>query len=84
MTELLAHTDAYLQEFEATVVEVNAEENAVALDKTAFYPGGGGQPNDMGWLAGQPVTKVKRQGEHIWHWLAQESDLPAVGAAVHG
>ncbi|MFN8460090.1 MAG: alanyl-tRNA editing protein, partial [Anaerolineae bacterium] len=82
MTELLAHTDAYLQEFEATVVEVNAEENAVALDKTAFYPGGGGQPNDVGWLNGQVVTKVKRQGEHIWHWL--DGALPTVGATVHG
>lgn len=92
MTELLAHTDAYLQEFDATVVEVNAEENAVALDKTAFYPGGGGQPNDVGWLTpltppasggqGGGVTKVKRQGEHIWHWL--DGALPAVGATVHG
>lgn len=90
MTELLAHTDAYLQEFEATVVAVNAEENAVALDKTAFYPGGGGQPNDVGWLTplasrgakGSAVTKVKRQGEHIWHWL--EGELPAEGATVRG
>ncbi|MCG3209427.1 MAG: Alanine--tRNA ligase [Anaerolineae bacterium] len=82
MTELLAHTDAYLQEFEATVVAVNPDENAVALDKTAFYPGGGGQPNDVGWLNGAPVAKVKRHGEHIWHWL--EGDLPAEGATVHG
>ncbi|MCK6630351.1 MAG: alanyl-tRNA editing protein [Anaerolineae bacterium] len=82
MTELLAHTDAYLQEFEATVVAVNSEENAIALDKTAFYPGGGGQPNDVGWLNGQVVTKVKRQSEHIWHWL--EGELPPAGATVHG
>ena len=92
MTELLAHTDAYLQEFDATIVAVNPEENAVALDKTAFYPGGGGQPNDVGWLTpltppaggGKEgvVTKVKRQGEHIWHWL--EGNLPAIGTTVHG
>jgi misacylated tRNA(Ala) deacylase len=82
MTELLAHTDAYLKEFDATVVAVNPEENAVALDKTAFYPGGGGQPHDLGWLDDQSVTKVKRQGEHIWHWL--EGDLPAKGDAIHG
>jgi misacylated tRNA(Ala) deacylase len=98
MTELLAHTDAYLKEFDATVVAVNPEENAVALDKTAFYPGGGGQPHDLGWLTfasppvggtrGGAVTKVKRQGEHIWHWL--EGDLPAEGGlpregeTVHG
>lgn len=94
MTELLAHTDAYLKEFEATVVAVNPEENAVALDKTAFYPGGGGQPHDLGWLTPlnppasggteEGVIKVKRQGEHIWHWLATGSNLPAEGAAVRG
>jgi misacylated tRNA(Ala) deacylase len=82
MTELLAHTDAYLREFEATVVAINPEENAVALDKTAFYPGGGGQPCDYGWLGDTLVTKVKRQGEHIWHWL--DGELPAAGAIVHG
>ncbi len=82
MTELLAHADAYLQEFEATVVAVNAEEKAVALDKTAFYPGGGGQPHDLGWLDHRPVTRVKRQEGHIWHWL--EGDLPAEGATVRG
>ena len=80
MTELLAHTDAYLKEFEGNVVAVNPEEKAVALDRTAFYPGGGGQPCDYGWLNGVRVTKVKREGALIWHWL--EGDLPAEGAAV--
>ena len=82
MTELLAHTDAYLQEFDATVVAVNEDEKTVALDQTAFYPGGGGQPCDYGWLSDVPVTKVKRQDEHIWHWL--NGDLPAEGDRVHG
>jgi misacylated tRNA(Ala) deacylase len=82
MTELLAHTDAYLKEFEATVVAVDPAENAVALDKSAFYPGGGGQPADLGWIKDQPVTKVRRRGEYIWHWLAGE--LPAEGETVHG
>jgi len=82
MTALLAHTDAYLKEFEATVVAVDMEANAVALDQTAFYPGGGGQPADDGWLAGQPVTAVKRQGGHIWHWL--DGELPKVGDTVQG
>ncbi len=82
MTELLAHTDAYLKEFEATVLAVNPEENAVVLDKTAFYPAGGGQPCDYGWLNNTPVTKVKRQGQHIWHWL--NGDLPAQGSNVQG
>jgi len=41
MTELLYQTNSYLREFEATVTEVG--ELGVALDRTAFYPGGGGQ-----------------------------------------
>ena len=50
MTELLYQTDSYIQEFSAAVTEVIQEENAVILDKTAFYPGGGGQPCDIGIL----------------------------------
>jgi misacylated tRNA(Ala) deacylase len=60
----------------------------VALDCTAFYPGGGGQPNDTGWLlvdgVETPVVKVKREGEHVWHWLAPDAPLPAVGTAAVG
>lgn len=82
MTHLLAHTDAYLQEFDATVVAVDPGTNAVALDKTAFYPTGGGQPHDLGWLNDSPVTKVQRQGEQIWHWI--NGDAPTIGATVHG
>lgn len=86
MTDLLAHYDSYLKEFDAVITGVNAEENAVALDRTAFYPGGGGQPCDAGWLtvAGRelPVVKVKKQGADIWHQL--EGELPSVGETVHG
>jgi misacylated tRNA(Ala) deacylase len=92
MTELLAQTDAYLKEFDAVVTAVNPGERAVALDRTAFYPGGGGQPTDLGWLAWSgaepvPVTRVQRQGEVVWHWLggpAGTAGLPAEGAAAHG
>jgi misacylated tRNA(Ala) deacylase len=86
MTEQLFQTDSYLKEFEAKVAAVNAEENAVALDRTAFYPGGGGQPNDLGWLVvggrSPAVTNVKRQGELIWHRL--DGELPPAGATVTG
>jgi misacylated tRNA(Ala) deacylase len=82
MTNLLAHTDAYLQEFDATVVAAHHTENAVALDQTAFYPTGGGQPHDLGWLNDSSVTKVQRQEESIWHWVT--GDVPAVGTAVRG
>jgi misacylated tRNA(Ala) deacylase len=86
MTDLLFQTDSYIQEFQATVTAANPDEGAIALDRTAFYPGGGGQPNDLGHLlAGGrslPVSKVKRQDEAVWHWLVGE--LPAVGTAVTG
>ena len=84
MTTPLYHTDAYCQAFDALVTAV--EGSAVAFDQTAFYPGGGGQPNDLGMLtaAGQtwPVTKVRKAGADIWHEL--EGSPPAVGTAVHG
>lgn len=86
MLALLCHQDSYLKTFAARVVEVNTDERCVALDQTAFYPGGGGQPHDMGELVVHanvvPVTKVKRQGMHIWHWI--DGDLPAVGTTVTG
>jgi misacylated tRNA(Ala) deacylase len=82
MTELLAHTDAYLKEFDAVVMAVDTGESAIALNRTAFYPGGGGQPNDVGWINEVPVQRVKRQGAQIWHWLA--GDLPQEGDTVFG
>lgn len=90
MTEPLYHTDAYLKEFDAVVTAVDG--SAVALDRTAFYPGGGGQPNDVGVLtAGDQawaVTRVRKAGADtraqnalgagIWHEL--DAGQPATGA----
>ena len=50
MTDLLYQRDAYLREFAATVTAVDAARTAVALDRSAFYPTGGGQPSDLGVL----------------------------------
>ena len=86
MTELLCHTDSYIQEFEATVVATDAAKNAVALDRTAFFPGGGGQPHDLGWLQASgetlAVTRIARQDGQLWHTIA--GAFPTVGTAVHG
>lgn len=85
MTELLCQADAYLKEFEATVVAVNSHQ--VVLDRTAFYPRGGGQPSDQGtlWCDSDEyrVLEVKKQGGEVWHTL----DRPAafsIGARVRG
>jgi misacylated tRNA(Ala) deacylase len=84
MTELLYIIDSYQTEFEAKVVEV--QEQGIVLDKTAFYPGGGGQPSDNGVIRreGQnwQVTSVRRREGKIWHQL--EGDPPEVGDALSG
>jgi misacylated tRNA(Ala) deacylase len=98
MTDILCQTDSYIQECNAMIVAVDQAKSAVACDCTAFYPGGGGQPHDRGWLlaggegrrrpAPTPsretlaVTKVVRQDGQVWHTL--DGVLPAVGTAVHG
>jgi misacylated tRNA(Ala) deacylase len=79
-TELLYLRDAYLREFDATVTAVDGER--VALDQTAFYPTGGGQPHDSGTLAGASVVDVRKEGDDVWHTL--EGAVPDVGARVHG
>jgi misacylated tRNA(Ala) deacylase len=88
MTDLLYQTDSYLQEFDATVISVLSAERAVVLDRTAFYPGGGGQPCDFGTLTIEavtyPVDKVKKQGDDVLHFLGGDLPLPAVGAASSG
>ena len=83
MTELLYLRDAYLTTFEARVTDVR--DDAIALDRTAFYPTGGGQANDTGVLAGRRVTDVRKEGSDVWHTLASDgSPLPVVGGTVAG
>lgn len=84
MTELLYQADSYLREFQATVNQ--RVEGGVVLDRTAFYPGGGGQPNDTGVLlaggAALTVTRVARAQGEIVHYL--QGQPPTEGAAVVG
>jgi len=88
MTEELFATDAYRRRFEAAVSDVDAAQRRVALDRTAFYPGGGGQPADVGTLAWHggtaDVVKVARDGGRVWHWLAEGVGVPDPGAEVEG
>jgi alanyl-tRNA synthetase len=87
-TERLSYADSYLTEFEATVVAHGAHGGraAVALDRSAFYPEGGGQPADRGALNGCAVADVQAEGDVVWHVLAEAGGLAAlpVGAAVRG
>jgi misacylated tRNA(Ala) deacylase len=80
VTDLLFLRDAYLGEFDAVVTAVDGVE--VSLDRTAFYPTGGGQPHDTGALGEARVVNVRKDGDDVWHSL--EGPVPAVGEAVHG
>ncbi len=84
MTERLYQTDSYRRVMDAVVTAV--DDRAVALDRTVFYPGGGGQPHDVGWLrAGEqvwPVLSVKQSDGLVWHTV--EGQPPAVGTPVTG
>ncbi|HLW45540.1 MAG TPA: alanyl-tRNA editing protein [Acidimicrobiales bacterium] len=80
MTELLYLHDAYAREMEATVTGV--EGDRVTLDRTVFYPTGGGQPHDTGRLGEARVVEVRKDGDQVWHLL--EGPVPDVGATVEG
>ncbi len=82
MTHDLSATDAYATETAATVVDLS--EDAIVLDRTVFYPRGGGQPGDTGWLeweggSVEVTDTVKRGGVHL-HVVA--GDPPPVGTDV--
>ena len=69
MTDILCYADSYLREFEAKVIAVTAR--GVVLDRTAFYPGGGGQPSYTGTLVSGDdayrVTKISRADGQTVH-----------------
>jgi alanyl-tRNA synthetase len=85
MTERLYYTNSYLTGFEATVVASRqvGERLALCLDRTAFYPTSGGQPNDVGTLNGMDVVDVTAEDGAIWHQLAAGGEIP-VGSAMQG
>jgi misacylated tRNA(Ala) deacylase len=88
MTELLYQTDSYLNDFEALVTAVDLENRGLVLDRTAFYPGGGGQPADSGVLrAGDlelRVPRIKRIAGALVHIIEGDDPLPEVGDLVNG
>ncbi len=86
-TTPLYHTDSYLATFEATVIAV--EGSALALDATAFFPGGGGQMADRGALlwrgARFPLTGLSKRNDVVWHEVdTAAGSLPGVGESVTG
>ena len=84
MTEVLCYEDSYLQEFEATVIGIM--DSGVVLDRTSFYPGGGGQPCDTG------IIEWDGESAHIFQVSRIEGKLvhkvngptPDLGNSVKG
>jgi misacylated tRNA(Ala) deacylase len=79
-TDLACLRDAFVREFDATVIAV--EDNRIALDSTYFYPTGGGQPHDTGTLGAAHVSEVRKEDDLAWHTL--QGPIPNVGDVVHG
>jgi misacylated tRNA(Ala) deacylase len=86
MTEPLFREDAYLRDCTARIVAVQGD--AVVLDRTVFYPTGGGQPGDSGTLLLEsglelPVLEARKgEGDAVFHVLAEGAAIPAVGSTV--
>ncbi|MBZ5599964.1 MAG: alanyl-tRNA editing protein [Acidobacteriia bacterium] len=89
MTERLYYHDSFLYEFDATVQGAvsDAERSALILDRTAFYPTGGGQVFDTGWIMADQhklrVAEVAEQEDIILHYLGNAVALEK-GTRVHG
>ncbi|MCC6791168.1 MAG: alanyl-tRNA editing protein [Thermomicrobiales bacterium] len=85
-TDLLFQRDSYLRTFDATVVETDESGRTIVLDRTAFYPGGGGQPHDTGTLSDGSrtwrIVGMKKEGNLIRHLVEGDEPLPTVGSSV--
>ena len=86
LTERLYYNDSHLIDFEAQVTDKTERVSgwtAVTLDRTAFYPTGGGQPSDTGILGGARVLECIDAGENgVLHVI--QGRAPEVGATVKG
>ena len=93
-TDLIYLRDAYQRVCQATILDADPTTGTVVLDRTIFYPGGGGQPPDAGTLdpgdaagSAAPVWRIvgmRRENGVIRHALEPAAPLPAVGEQVRG
>ncbi len=87
MTERIYSTESYAREMTARVLRIDADDRRLLLDRTVFYPGGGGQPHDVGslWVGDDEleVVRVTQDADGVWHWVAATA-LPKEGTEVRG
>ena len=85
-TERLYYRDSHLLEFDARVIDVSERDDgaiALTLDRTAFYPTGGGQPNDTGTLGeARVIDCIDAEEQGVLHLV--QGPVPQIGDTVHG
>ena len=88
MTYQIFHDESYQETFTALVTGLDDQNHGLILDQTIFYPGGGGQPSDHGWLIinGNEIQlqSVKKISGVIVHILPDEVSLPELGSSLGG
>lgn len=88
MTNLLYQEDSYIASFKAQIVDIDNDNHGIILNQTAFYPGGGGQPHDIGLITfgdlSIPVIRAKHFNGQIIHLLERSNPLPVVNSEVIG
>lgn len=85
MRNLLYYKDAMTREFTANVVRTGSEEDGrafIVLSNTAFYPTGGGQPHDTGWIQDIEIIDVEKVNDEIRHYT--EADVATLAGKVSG
>src|ERR1051325_9418524 len=85
-TEKIYFTDSGLLEFDATVINVDRAEQGyrIVLDRTAFYPTGGGQPNDTGTLGNGRVVDVTENEDGTVYHLVENAEAISAGQTIKG
>lgn len=86
MTELIFREDAYLRDIQATVTRIT-DEGGIVFDRSIFYPTGGGQPGDSGYLEWENgrieiATTIKGHSDEVVFIPAEPSRLPSQGSVV--
>lgn len=84
MKNLLYYKDAMMKEFTAQVVKTGKDDtgNFIVLDNTVFYPTGGGQPHDTGWINDVEIIDVEKINEEIRHYTA--ADVSNISGEISG